>query len=252
MDKTLNGILLDIYRELYKRFGPQHWWPADEPFEVIVGAILTQSTAWTNVEKAIANLKTARALYPAALRNIPEEKLAALIRPSGYYNVKARKLKAFAEWFGRQYGDSLQKMFSGDISLLREELLGVYGIGEETADSILLYAGNKPIFVIDAYTRRIIDRVGPGLQKNTFFKSRIKRGRGDSSNWIPAFAGMTGGYGAYQHLFMSNLPADAQLFNEYHALLVRLGKDFCRKKPVCAGCCLNQRKNAVFPCAVEK
>ncbi len=172
MDKTLNGILLNIYRELFKRFGPQIWWPAEEPFEVIVGAILTQSTAWTNVEKAIANLKAAGALSPAALRDIPKEKLAALIRPSGYYNVKAQKLKAFAEWFRGQYGDSLQKMFSGDTAELRRVLLDVYGVGEETADSIILYAGNKPVFVIDAYTRRIIDRVGLGFQKNTPRSSR--------------------------------------------------------------------------------
>jgi endonuclease-3 related protein len=226
MDALLNRVIPEIYRKLFKRFGPQQWWPAEEPFEVIVGAILTQATAWTNVEKAIANLKTAEKLSPQALRRLPETELAALIRPCGYYNVKARKLKAFAEWFGEQYGDSLEKMFSGDTDSLRHELLGVYGIGEETADSILLYAGNKPVFVIDAYTRRIIERIG--------------------------IAPTTDSYKAYQMLFIYHLPSDAKFFNEYHALLVKLGKEYCRKRPACEGCCLNLGVKAVksspFPC----
>jgi endonuclease-3 related protein len=228
MDETLNRVLTDIYRKLYERFGAQHWWPAQGPFEVIVGAILTQSTAWTNVEKAIANLKAAGKLSPKGLRQLPETELAALIHPSGYYNVKARKLKAFVNRFGEQYSDSLDKLFSGDIESVRGELLGVHGIGEETADSIILYAGNKPVFVIDAYTRRIIDRIGLSPGDNN--------------------------YAGYQSLFMSNLPADAALFNEYHALLVNLGKIFCRKRPLCERCCLNagkkRGKSAQFPCAV--
>jgi endonuclease III related protein len=229
MDKTLTRILPDIYRRLFEHFGPQHWWPAQEPFEVIVGAILTQSTAWTNVEKAIANLKAAGKLSSKALRNIPEAELAALIHPSGYYNVKARKLKAFVNWFGERCDDSLDRLFPGDIESVRRELLEVHGIGEETADSILLYAGNKPIFFIDAYTRRIISRLGLSPEVDS--------------------------YAAYQSLFMSNLPTDAALFNEYHALLVRLGKDFCRKRPLCEGCCLNGgkrgRKSAAFPCSIN-
>jgi len=211
--KELKRRLTDIYRRLFKRYGPQHWWPADEPFEVIVGAILTQSAAWTNVEKAIANLKKAGALTPAALRAMPEPELARLIYPSGYYNVKARKLKAFAGRLGEKYGDSLERLFAQDISELRNQLLDIYGIGEETADSIILYAGNKPIFVIDAYTRRIIDRLG--LKPNP------------------------GNYADYQQLFMTALPPDATLFNEYHALLVKLAKETCRKQPFCAQCCLN-------------
>jgi endonuclease-3 related protein len=214
MDKVLGWILADIYRRLYARFGPQHWWPADGSFEVIVGAILTQNTAWTNVEKAIYNLKAAGKLSPRALRDIPETELAALIRPAGYYNAKARRLKAFADWSGERYNDSLEKMLSGDIQIVRRELLGVYGIGEETADSIMLYAGNNPVFVIDAYTCRIIDRLGLEPPGN--------------------------GYGAYQSLFMLNLPPDARLFNEYHALLVKLGKEYCRKRPLCEGCCLRE------------
>ena len=203
-------ILLEIFQKLLDRFGPQHWWPAREPFEVIVGAILTQSTAWTNVEKAIDNLRGAGRLSAAALRNLPERELATLIHPCGYYNVKARRLKAFVVWLGGRYGDNLDRMFAQDIGALRRELLGVHGIGEETADSILLYAGNRPVFVIDAYTRRIFGRLGLAPPHDT--------------------------YAAFQAVFMENLPADARLFNEYHALLVRLGKEACRKAPRCPAC----------------
>jgi endonuclease-3 related protein len=204
--------LTQIYERLFKRYGPQYWWPTKTLFEVIVGAILTQSTAWTNVEKAIENLRRAVTLSPEALQRIPEKDLAVLIHSCGYYNVKARKLKAFVNWFGGRYDFNLEKMFATDTMNLRGELLGVYGIGEETADSILLYAGNKPIFVIDAYTRRIVDRLGLAPESNS--------------------------YSACQNFFMANLPPDAALFNEYHALFVRLGKEQCRKKPVCEGCCL--------------
>ncbi len=205
--------LNDIYRRLFNRYGPQHWWPADEPFEVIVGAILTQSTAWTNVEKAIMNLKGAGLLSPVSMRKIPVEELAGFIRPSGYYNVKARKLRAFVDRLGN-YGDSLAKMFVPGVPQLRAELLSIYGIGQETADSIILYAAGKPIFVIDAYTHRIMDRLGL------------------NSDY--------GNYAALQAFFMNNLPHNEQLFNEYHALLVRHGKEVCRKSsPLCPGCCLS-------------
>jgi endonuclease-3 related protein len=228
MDKTLKGTLGDIYHRLFARFGAQHWWPAQAPFEVIVGAILTQSTAWTNVEKAIANLKAAGKLTPPALRRLPDAELAGLIHSAGYHNVKARRLKAFVEWFGETYKDRLDKMFEGDTALLRQDLLGVYGIGEETADSILLYAGNKPVFVIDAYTRRIIDRIGIAPEAIS--------------------------YTGYQRLFMSTLPSDTAQFNEYHALLVRLAKENCRKQPLCEDCCLKRGgkagKSARFPCGL--
>jgi endonuclease III related protein len=205
--------LSDIYARLLERYKSQHWWPAEEPFEVMVGAILTQSTAWTNVEKCIFNLKIARALSPQGLRQLSESELAILIYPCGYYNAKARKLKAFSEWLGRRFQDNLGKIFSLQTEDLREELLEVYGIGEETADSILLYACQKPVFVIDAYTRRIIDCLG------------IQHGGRQ--------------YHDYQVLFMDNLPREAPLFNEYHALLVALGKETCRKqKPRCEECCL--------------
>jgi endonuclease-3 related protein len=194
-------------------YGPQHWWPADNPLEVIIGAILTQSAAWGNVEKAIANLKAAGALSLAALRQLSLSQLAEIIRPCGYYCAKALKLKSLALWLGEYYHDDLDRLFSHDIDPLRQQLLSIYGIGEETADSIILYAASKPVFVVDAYTRRIISRIGLAL---------------DSHN-----------YSAYQAFFRDNLPADVGLFNEYHALLVQLAKDVCRQRPICPRCCLN-------------
>ncbi len=207
------GTLTNIYQRLLDCFGPQHWWPAEEPFEVIVGAILTQSAAWGNVEKAIANLQGAGALSPQALRKLPKAKLAELVYPCGYYNAKALKLKAFALWLGNHYKDDLDRLFALDAGELRHELLSVHGIGPETADSIILYAAEKPVFVIDAYTRRIISRLGLAPEKDS--------------------------YAAYQALFMDNLSRDTQMFNEYHALLVCLGKNVCRRQPLCGDCCLN-------------
>jgi endonuclease III related protein len=211
-DPKLKKQFKDIYRRLYKVYGPQHWWPAEERLEMIIGQILTQSAAWTNVEKALTNLKEADALSFKALRDLPQEEVAGLVFPSGYFNVKARKLKAMAEWLGQKYKDDLDKLFSQDINKLRGKLLDVYGIGEESADSIILYAGFKPIFVIDAYTRRIFGRLG----------------------MVP----VPKAYKDFQKLFMENLPPDVALFNEYHALLVRLGNEICRKKPLCPKCCL--------------
>ena len=202
-----------IYRQLLSCYDPQHWWPADDPFEVIIGAILTQSTAWVNVEKAIANLKHAGVLDPDSLHRIPVEDLAKLIRPSGYYNVKALKVKAFVERLNI-YCNSLDEMFTPDIPELRANLLSIYGIGEETADSVILYAALKPVFVIDAYTHRIMERLGMNADY--------------------------GNYTALQDQFMKNLPHDERMFNEYHALFVRHGKDVCKKSsPLCSGCCLN-------------
>jgi endonuclease-3 related protein len=209
---TLKRLLPAIYDRLLGRFGPQHWWPADEPFEVIVGAILTQSTAWSNVEKALANLKQAKALSPQALRGLAHLELAGRLYPCGYYNAKALKLKAFADWLGENYGDDLNKLFALDTADLRQELLSVHGIGPETADSIILYAAEKPAFVIDAYTRRIISRLGLAPEKES--------------------------YATYQALFEENLPKEAKVFNEYHALLVCQGKNVCRRRPLCADCCL--------------
>ncbi|UCD53769.1 MAG: tRNA (N6-threonylcarbamoyladenosine(37)-N6)-methyltransferase TrmO [Dehalococcoidia bacterium] len=205
--------LHDIYHRLMDCYGPQHWWPAEGPFEMIVGAILTQSAAWVNVEKAIANLKAAKALSPEALRRLPLTEVAALIRPCGYYNAKALKLKSFAQWLGEHYDDNLDKLWADDIAHLRQQLLSIHGIGEETADSIILYGANKQIFVIDAYTRRIIGRIGLAPESHS--------------------------YAAYQALFMHGLPTNSELFKEYHALLVCLAKDVCRSRPLCSRCCLN-------------
>jgi len=212
-DQSLGRALTDIYRRLLGRFGPQHWWPAEEPFEVIVGAILTQSAAWGNVEKAIANLKAAGALSPTKLRRLQLPRLAKLVYPCGYYNAKALKLKSFAFWLGNHYDDNLNRLFAIDTDDLRQQLLSVQGVGQETADSILLYAAGKPVFVIDAYTRRILSRIGLAPEKDS--------------------------YAGYQAFFMEHLPPDAEMFNEYHALLVRLGKEVCRRRPVYPQCCLN-------------
>ena len=211
-DKDTAAALIDIYNRLFDRYGPQRWWPADGPFEVVVGAILTQSAAWTNVEQAISNLKTANALTPEALHDLPLDRLAQLIRPSGYFNAKALKLKSFVERLDRKYGGDLNRLFTLDTASLRQELLSIHGVGEETADSILLYAARRPSFVIDAYTRRITSRLGLAPSKDS--------------------------YGDFQALFAQNLPRDERLFNEYHALLVRHGKEVCRKTPDCPRCCL--------------
>ena len=180
--------LKEVYDRLFTAYGQQHWWPAEEPFEVMIGAILTQSAAWRNAEKAIDNLKTAGALSPAAIRNLSLSELARIIRPCGYFNAKALKLKALVGWFAT-YSDDFSNLSAIDTAALRRELLGVHGIGPETADSILLYAIGRPVFVIDAYTRRIISRVGFVIEKES--------------------------YDGYQRLFRANLAADRRLFNEY-------------------------------------
>ncbi|MBI3696081.1 MAG: endonuclease III domain-containing protein [Acidobacteria bacterium] len=206
-----SGALRSFYRVLSQHFGPQHWWPGDTTFEILVGAILTQNTAWTNVEKAIANLKQAGALRVRAMGALAEGELAELIRPSGYYNQKAQKLKAFLDYLQRRHGGSLRRMFRVPTQQLRQELLAIHGIGEETADSILLYGGNHPIFVVDAYTRRILER----------------------HQMIPAPAS----YQQIQEVFHRQVAPSAPVYNEFHALLVQTGKQHCLKsEPRCAGC----------------
>jgi endonuclease III related protein len=205
--------LTDIYDRLYAAYGPQHWWPSDSAFEVIAGAILTQSAAWTNVELALGNLKAAWALSPEGIDELPEAELARLVRPSGYYNAKARKLKAFVRLLNEAYGGDLEAMLASPAQELRDALLRTHGIGPETADSILLYAAGRPAFVIDAYTRRTFSRLGLVPERDT--------------------------YDGWQRLFAESLPSSAPLFNEYHALIVRLGKSVCRKEPVCGECPLS-------------
>jgi len=215
MTASVARELRNIYRKLYCRFGPQHWWPGRTRFEIIVGAILTQNTNWTNVEKAIRNLRQARLLNPRRMQGISLKKLASLIRPSGYYNIKARRLKNFVAFIFREYDGSLARMAREPLEILREKILSVSGIGPETADSILLYAFDKPIFVIDAYTQRIVAR------------HPLVKGPLD--------------YDRLQGVFMNHLPHDPKLFNEYHALLVRLGKEFCRKtRLLCDACPLRE------------
>ena len=209
---TKGEKLLDIYDRMLERYGPQHWWPGDTRFEIMVGAVLTQAAAWSNVEMAIANLVAANALSPEAIRNLSQEELARLIYPSGYFNSKARKLKALVEYLEHRFDDVLDGMALEDVDALRAELLEVYGIGEETADDILLYAVGKPAFVVDGYTRRVFLRLGLAPEK--------------------------GPYSTYRSLFVDNLPAELGLYQEYHALIVRHGSEVCAKRPKCQGCCL--------------
>lgn len=204
-------ILNEYYRVLSEAMGPMSWWPGRTRFEVIVGAILTQNTAWTNVERALANLRRSGLLSPKAIEEFPEPKLALLIRPSGYFRQKAKKLKAFVHFLRKQYDGSLTKMFRTPTQDLRSRLLSVHGIGWETADSILLYAGKHAIFVVDAYTHRIMERHG------------LSDGRGD--------------YEGTRALFENNLPRAVQIYNEFHALLVNVGKNWCRpREPRCSEC----------------
>ena len=201
-----------VFDALLTRYGPQYWWPGETPFEVIVGAILTQNTSWTNAARAITALKAGGKLSAAAIRATEIDQLAALIRPSGYFNAKARKLRAMAEFIG-ETADDLDARFRGDTETLRRALLAVHGVGPETADSILLYAAGRPVFVIDAYTVRIMSRLG--------------------------LAGEKPDYDRLQRLFSANLEPDRARFNEFHALIVRLGKEVCRPTPRCPECCLN-------------
>jgi len=203
-----------IYQLLFERFGPQHWWPGETLFEIITGAILTQNTSWANVEKAIANLKSADCLTPEKLYHLDLSQLAELIRPAGYYNIKAKRLKNFINWLFDNYAGNLTNLASVDTDKLRAELLAIKGIGHETADSILLYALDRPIFVVDAYTARVAVRhelIEPDAD-----------------------------YEQLRELFQSNLPQDTLLFNEYHALLVKVGKEFCKPKARCLNCPLEK------------
>lgn len=204
--------LASVYRRLLRAYGPQYWWPGDGRFEIMVGAVLTQNTAWINVERAIANLKAARALSPQAILAAHPRRLASWLKPSGYFNVKARRLRALVEWLVRAGG--VRRLVGRPTDRLRAELLAVHGIGPETADDILLYALDRPVFVIDAYTRRLF--------------ARLALIDGDED------------YEELRQFFESNLPAEVALYNEYHALIVRHAKEVCRPRPRCAQCCLRR------------
>ncbi|NLE38141.1 MAG: endonuclease III domain-containing protein [Pirellulaceae bacterium] len=206
----MSQTLQEVYHRLFDAYGPQHWWPGESPFEVMVGAILVQNTSWKNVEKAIDNLRDRDLLAPRALFDVPVEELAELIRPAGYYRMKAKRLHNLLRMVVENYDGDLDAMFSVHVHTLREQLLGVNGVGPETADSILLYAGNLPVFVIDTYTHRVLARHG----------------------WIEYEID----YHGLQEHFESNLDRDVALYNEFHALLVRVGHKHCRKTPKCEGC----------------
>jgi endonuclease-3 related protein len=202
-----------VYQRLRERFGHAGWWPGDSPFEVCVGAILVQNTAWANVERALDGLRRRRLLSFRALHRLPASRLAPLVRSSGTFRVKARRLRAFLDFLGAEYGGRVEAMRSEEPSLLRRKLLGVPGVGPETADSIALYAAGHPVFVVDAYTRRVFTRLGLL--------------RGDET------------YAEVQRFFEDRLPRDTGLFNDYHAQVVRLGKDVCRSRPRCPECPLD-------------
>lgn len=210
---------MQVYHQLHGYYGVQQWWPADTAEEIIIGAILTQNTAWTNVEKAIENLKQANSLAINIISIMPHEQLAQLIRPSGYFNIKAKRLQALCVWLEAQGGYGA--LTHWPTEQLREELLGVYGVGPETADDIVLYAFNRPVFVIDSYTKRIFSRLGITDEQD---------------------------YETLRGIFESNLKADSQLFSEYHALIVLHAKDVCRKKPLCEACVLQKDCRYISQC----
>ncbi len=202
-------LLQELFRKMLDAFGAQGWWPGETPFEVALGAILTQNTNWSNVARVIQGLKEGGLLNPGALKALAEGELARLIRPAGYFNVKARRLKSFLG-FLEEFQDSMELLAAADLETLRPALLKVKGIGPETADSILLYALDQPTFVVDAYTFRILSRHGLLVEPCTYEDLR--------------------------QLFMDHLPSEVGLYQEYHALLVRLGKEFCRPQPRCSAC----------------
>jgi endonuclease-3 related protein len=206
--------LLMIHKKLYRCFGPQNWWPGDTPFEIAFGAVLTQNTNWGNVEKAIQNLKKQGVLSSRGIHGLSVKELALLIKPAGYFNVKAKRLRSFLDFLMNEYHGRMENMAREDLTQLRPKLLGIHGIGPETADSILLYALEKPIFVIDAYTKRILSRHGIMASDRS--------------------------YAEFQELFQASLKRDLHLYNEYHALFVRVGKTFCRRtNPLCEKCPLH-------------
>ena len=211
---AVHDRLMDLYNRLYTCFGPRNWWPADTPFEVLVGAVLTQNTSWSNVEQAVRNLKSIAPLSPAMLWTLPEEVLKQAIRPAGYYNQKARKLRAFLHVLFQRFHGDLDALFALDTESLRPCLLEISGIGPETADSILLYAAQRPVFVIDRYTIRVLSR--------------------------HAFLPEEASYAEAQRFMTDHLPEETALYNEFHALFVEVGKRHCRPRPLCTGCPLEE------------
>ena len=202
--------LLEMFNLLLNHFGPQHWWPAETELEMMVGAVLTQNTAWENVDKAIENLKRKNLLSIESLKSLSITELAGKIRPAGYYNVKAGRLKNLINFILAEYNGDMDSLLREETGELRNGLLSVKGIGPETADSIILYAAKRPVFVVDTYTYRVLTRHGMAGEEATYYD--------------------------LQDLFLDNLPDDVELFNEFHALIVKVGKNYCRKKAICSGC----------------
>ena len=211
-------MLLKIYNQLLEHFGHQHWWPADSRFEVIVGSILTQQTTWKNVEKAIENLKKSNLLESKKLFQLPVKRLENLIKPCGFFKLKTKRLRSFLKFFIDNYDGDLEKMFKNPLNELRKNLISVHGIGPETCDSILLYAGEKPVFVVDGYTIRLCERY-PVIESKDYEEVR--------------------------DFFEKNLSKDVNLFKEFHALIVELGKNYCKIKPLCNQCPLRGNCNAI-------
>jgi len=213
---------LTVYQRLFRAYGPQYWWPGETPFEVIVGAVLTQNTAWSNVEKALANLKAAEVLDAERIIALSPQRLAHWLTPSGYFNIKAQRLRNLCAWYLSQ--GAFQQLRRWHTKRLRKALLSVNGVGFETADDILLYAFKRPVFVIDAYTRRIFARLGlvdhtaPYEHLRQLFQETLTEGQGATSR-----------------------QRQVALYNEYHALIVIHGKEICRQRPRCAQCCLRAR-----------
>jgi endonuclease III related protein len=245
-----------IYRRLSRNWGPQHWWPAETPFEVIVGAILTQNTSWTNVERALEKLRQANCLSVAGIRALPLAELEQLVRSSGYYRQKAARLMIFVDFLDEKYGGSLEKMFAAPTEQLREDLLSLKGIGHETADAILLYGGKHPVFVVDAYARRILGRHGllHGADKYDQVRSLVEKAlraelppttqRSNRKNAAPS-AMVIHKASAMSQLQGSRL---SQVYNEMHGLFVQLGKHYCHKlDPNCRSCPLGD----VLPITIE-
>lgn len=242
----------DYYTALSRAWGPQHWWPAETQFEVIIGAYLTQNTTWTNVEQALDNLRRANLLSVDGIRKVKLARLQRLIRPSGYFRQKAKRLKTFVAFLDAKYQGSLSKLLSQPTEKLREELLGLNGIGPETADSILLYAGNHPVFVVDAYTRRILDRHGIVPEKTDYEQIRqlfqvslepvaAEQERGPAEIRKPLEDGIRGAAHPPSAMSMAHRTALAQVYNEMHGLIVGVGKNYCRKsEPSCEDCPLQR------------
>jgi endonuclease-3 related protein len=244
----LRGEIPQYYTALLARYGPQNWWPARSRFEVIVGSYLTQNTNWSNVEKAMLNLRRARRLSVSALRQTPIDELETLVRPSGYFRQKARNLKTFIAFLDRQYSGSLTRMFAVPTAKLRAELLDLNGVGPETADSILLYAGNHPVFVVDAYTRRVLLRHSLINEKTGYEEIRTMIEEAISNSEAESLIAknvVCDPRHPVSRMSSSARSELAQHYNELHALIVRVGNHYCRAKPICAGCPLQSfLKNA--------